>query len=149
MEDVYIFFAIISVIGVTALFLADASLSGNFGMPSSVMPHVSGYQYTAPTGGRPSTQMPRTMGSQGPIGMHPEICTNGIDDDADRLIDCNDVECRTDASCSGGCRVDQYTLKKPGALMCRSGNRVKCVGNTWQALPCQTNQACYGNGNCR
>ncbi len=33
----------------------------------------------------------------------PEICDNGIDDDCDGDVDCNDADCSGDPACAGGC----------------------------------------------
>ena len=49
-----------------------------------------------------------------------ELCANGVDDNGDNLIDCQDPECFTDDNCTGGhsgadC-TDPFVVKPAGAL---------------------------------
>ena len=164
MEDTYVVFILVSVIGVTLLFVAANNFSGMMsipggmpmpaqGLPPGMTPAYRGPDWHYGGGGRPSAAIPESMGSQGIVGMTPEICTDKIDNDSDNLVDCNDIECMHDLACKGGCKIDQYTLKKPGQKICKDGVPAICkkVEETWQWVlqPCDEGEKCFGNGLCR
>lgn len=141
-----IFLVFVGVVALGGLW-SEFSISG---MPIA-RAHVNA-QYRGEQGKVPLMNMPSSM-QNSVFGAHPEICTNGLDDDGDGPIDCKDSECATDFACIGGCRLDQYNLKKVGAKVCKAGNRMVCEkipgGFDWVSRPCPTNQKCLGTGNCR
>ena len=66
-----------------------------------------------------------------------EDCVDGIDNDADGAIDCADVDCASDANCSGGACVPAGTLNE-GAV---STWDISGLGstNSVNSYPCQPN----------
>ena len=67
-----------------------------------------------------------------------EICNNGIDDDGDGAIDCNDRKCATDPSCRAlRCRPDKQL-----GLIAIDGSTVSATVQTSGAGNDQTNSSC-------
>ncbi|MBI4146918.1 hypothetical protein HY489_06300 [Candidatus Woesearchaeota archaeon] len=155
-------FAVLSILGIVVIslvaVLGELSLTGMqgfpVGLPSQFIPTVVGNQpqwhYDPQGGGRPSTAMPKGMTGPGPTSM--ERCQNGVDDDFDKKVDCDDPDCSVDLMCSGGCRIDRWNIKKAGSKVCMKGVRMVCErtssGFGWVTRACLKGQKCY-NGNCR
>jgi hypothetical protein len=67
-----------------------------------------------------------------------EICNNGIDDDGDGAIDCNDRKCATDSNCTAlRCRPDKQL-----GLIAIDGSTVSATVQTSGAGNDQTNSSC-------
>ena len=61
--------------------------------------------------------------ASGEVPIGSEICRNGIDDDGDRLVDCNDPDCGL-ASCNDG---NECTTDTCVASLCRNeANTASC-----------------------
>ncbi|HAM87924.1 MAG: Regulator of chromosome condensation [Candidatus Falkowbacteria bacterium GW2011_GWC2_38_22] len=86
-------------------------------------------------------------------GGGPEICINGIDDDCDGMIDCNDADCVFDHNCAivnvctinGSCDAGETCANCPADCCCGDGscnNATECPG---KAYVCPADCKC-GNG---
>jgi hypothetical protein len=64
-----------------------------------------------------------------------ETCGNGIDDDCNGLVDCEDPVCSTDPACASGCTANEFA--------CRDGRDEDCDGHVDCADPeCSTAEGC-------
>ena len=52
-------------------------------------------------------------------------CTDGIDDDGDGAVDCDDEDCQDDARCSQRCPLDTLAAPEPGQAMSAEGSTAR------------------------
>src|SRR3989344_5425372 len=125
MRDGYLIIAAVLVVAVLAV-VHEVSVSGlqisiggsgggygGYNIPSTrsmqTPASISGNQWQRGTsGGGPSTGF--LKGQTGPGATMPEICDDLRDNDFDRKVDCDDVECKRDAKCTS-CKVSARVFK--------------------------------------
>lgn len=151
MRETIVVLSLVLIVGALAL-VHELSASGMMAVSSGGgAPSIasSGYRSVAgqgfvPTGSR------NVQAGQG--GLYPEVCTNGLDDDLDRKVDCEDSECRNDLACRGGCQVSARVMKLPGQKICKDKKLFVCekVASSWQLVEkqCPAGKKCFGNGVC-
>ena len=151
MRETIAVLSFVFVVGALAL-VHELSASGMLGISSgggSPVMASSGYRSVMGQG-YSATGMRNTQAGQG--GLYPEVCTNGLDDDLDRKVDCDDAECRNDLACRGGCRVSARVTKLPGQKVCVDKKLFVCekVNSVWTLVEkqCPSGKKCFGNGVC-
>lgn len=89
------------------------------GLPSTGTPS------TGTPGGTPSTGTPTGTPSTGtPTGTTPPVedCTDGVENDGDGLLDCEDPDCAADPACLEGDCTDGVDNDADGFLDCEDGD---------------------------
>ncbi|PKN54846.1 MAG: hypothetical protein CVU56_24420 [Deltaproteobacteria bacterium HGW-Deltaproteobacteria-14] len=102
--------------------LADSAVDAGAHTVSATTTHFSVFGIIQLCG--PARACPAGQSCQGHRCMPAEVCTGGVDEDGDGLVDCRDPDCADDAACSceGICCypacADDETLRCLGANIC-------------------------------
>jgi hypothetical protein len=84
--------------------------------------------------------------------LPPEVCNNGIDDDGNGLIDCEDWTCAAGPTCpfSTVCAIDQVQFGWPqgycAPMLNRSGGAGLCMASCVVDADCRSGYTCADIG---